>query len=150
MIKPEEMMLGDLIYNHRHWICPVTGINEECVQVIAKHYGELTYRWEDTYPIPLTEEIILQLGWKEIMPDDPKYKNGIGVGKQYKHPAYTDVLNIVQNSLTKMYWTLAGEVYVENLNDLQHVLHQTVKDRIITDGDKVMIDTYRFWENDGK
>lgn len=148
MIQSENLMLGDLVYNHRQWICPVTEISKNHVEVIAKHYGNSSYKLEDVYPIPLTEEIILQLGWEEITPDNPKYKRGIGIGKQYKHPSYTDILNIVQNSLTEMYWTINGKIYIKNLNDLQHILHQTVKDNIITDGDKVMIDTFRFWEHD--
>ena len=148
MIKPEDIMLGDLVYNHRQWICPVTAIAKDHVEVVAKYYGVQPYIWDDMYPIPLTEDIILQLGWEEITPDNPKHKIRIGLGKQFKHPDYTDVLNINQNSLTDMYWTLNGEICIKYLHDLQHVLHHTVKDTIIVDGDKLSIENYRFWEHE--
>ena len=59
-------MIGDLIYNHRKWICPVTAIDKDHVIVIAQHYGESSYRWEDVNPIPLTPEILEKIGFASV------------------------------------------------------------------------------------
>ena len=137
MIISKDLMQGDLIYNHRNWICPVIGIGiKEDITVIAQHYGESTYKVEDLFPIPISEDIILKLGWKEIKESDPNYKIRIGLGKQYKHPSYTKSLNIIQTSLSGLYYILNGEVIVRYLHDLQHILHHTVLDEIRYDYEK--------------
>ena len=56
MINTNELMRGDLIYNHRHWACPVVEIFDDRVTVIAHHYGEETFKVEDLYPIDLDDE----------------------------------------------------------------------------------------------
>ena len=58
MIDVTTLQLGNLVYNHRHWICPVIGLKDGEVTVIAKHYGESTYRSDIIYPIPITREIL--------------------------------------------------------------------------------------------
>ncbi|MBP5724447.1 MAG: hypothetical protein J6X18_12855 [Bacteroidales bacterium] len=132
----KSLMRGDLVYNHRNWICPVFGMDAETVTIIAQHYGEETFLLEDIHPIPLTEEIILNLGWEEIGKNHPDYKKKIGVGKQFKHPWYTSSLIIRQNALTDMYSTLNGEFVLRYLHDLQHVLLHTVEDEIQYDYEK--------------
>lgn len=129
-IIPKRLEVGDLIYNHRKWICVVLEITKEYVTVFARHYGELTYKWEDVEPIRLTEDIIKKLGWEEIDRESEDYVRGITSGKQFKHPDYTKTLNIRENALTNMYWTINGEVYITYLHDLQHVLRMTVADEI--------------------
>ena len=126
----KTLMLGDLIYNHRKWVCPVIGLNKDSITVIAQHYGESTYRREDNSAIPLTEEIILELGWEKLKESDEDFKRGIGKSNQYKHPWYTKTLMIVQNSLTDMYKCVDGEIVLRYVHDLQHVLHHTVEDEI--------------------
>lgn len=130
------IMMGDLVYNHRDWVCPVVGMDEETVTVIAQHYGEAPYLREEIRPVPLTEDIILSLGWEEIGEGHPDYKNKIGIGKQFKHPWYTGSLIIRQNSLVGTYWTLHGEFLLRYVHDLQHVLHHTVEDEIRYDYEK--------------
>lgn len=136
MINSKDLMQGDLIYNHRNWICPVVRIDEETITVVAQHYGKSSYRNENLFPIPISENIILKLGWKEIKESDPDYKIRIGLGKQYKHSSYTKSLNIIQNSLSGLYFILNGEVIVRYLQDLQHILHHTVLDEIRYDYEK--------------
>ena len=138
-------MIGDIIYNHRDWMCPVVGIDEDHVTVIARHYGVVVYKWEDVRPVPMTEDIILQLGWEEIPEDSPKHQNRIGLGKQYKHPWYTDTLNIHQNSLTELHW--CNEMPITFLHNLQHILDLTIKDKVVLDGiDKLKIDMHHVGE----
>ena len=131
MIDPKSILMqGDLVYNHRNWICPVVGIDKDTITVIAQHYGESTYKKDEIYPIPLTEEIILKLGWEEIDRDHPDYKSRIGLGKQFKHPWYTSCLCIRHNNLTDKYWVLNGNMVLRYLHDLQHILHHTTEDEI--------------------
>ena len=134
MIDTSTLMLGDLVLHHRGWICTVVGVTKDTVTIIARHYGEETFKAEDIHPIELTEEIILMLDWQEIPENDPEYKIKIGLGKQFKNKYYEKVLNINQNSLTDMYWTLNGNVHIKYLHELQHVLKQTTKDTIVTEG----------------
>jgi len=70
-MEAKELMVGDLIYNHRNWVCQVTDINKEHVTVIAQQYGETPYRWEDIYPIPLTTEILEKNGFIKSAPLTP-------------------------------------------------------------------------------
>ena len=65
MIDPKQLRLGNYIYNHRMWICPVTNISENTVSVIAHHYGEEPFFVKDLYPIPINKEILEKLGFKE-------------------------------------------------------------------------------------
>lgn len=126
----KTLMRGDLVYNHRNWICPVVGMNDETITVIAQHYGKFTYRTDEIHPIPLTEEIILKLGWEEINENHKDYVNKIGTGKQFKHPWYVKMLNIRQNSLSGLYYVLNNDVVLRYLHDLQHILLHTVEDEI--------------------
>ena len=151
-MKERDLMIGDLVYNHRKWICPVIAISEDSVTVIAHHYGECTYRWEDIYPIDLTDDIIKQLGWEEISETDLTYKHGLGVGKQYKHPWYIDELNIISNSLTDM--PFCKHIAIPFVHRLQHILNLTVKDKIILDDNStpnhetLSIKCHRIWEDE--
>ena len=63
MINTNELMRGDLIYNHRHWACPVVEIFDDKVTVIAHHYGEETFKVEDLYPIDLDDEFFKRNGF---------------------------------------------------------------------------------------
>ena len=57
-MKPNELMIGDYVYNHRNWECPVVEIHKDSAVVIAKHYGEEEFLLSDLRPIPLTPEIL--------------------------------------------------------------------------------------------
>ena len=63
MINTNELMLGDLIYNHRHWACPVVEIFDDRATVIAHHYGEETFKVEDLYPIDLDDDFFKKNGF---------------------------------------------------------------------------------------
>ena len=63
MINREDLMVGDLVYNHRKWECPVVEILSDGATVIARHYGKETFRYEDLSPIPLTKEILEKNGF---------------------------------------------------------------------------------------
>ena len=148
-MKERNLMIGDLVYNHRMWICTVVGVDEEYVTVIARHYGRCSYNWEDIQPIPMTKEIITQLGWEEIKEGDPDYKIAIGLKKAFKHPWYEKSLNIHQNSLTDMYWF--HDVYIKHLHVLQHALYECTKDKILLEDEndnKVHIKDHHIWDDD--
>ena len=67
MINTNELMRGDLIYNHRHWACPVVEVFEDRVTVVAHHYGEETFKVEDLYPIDLDDEFFKKNGFIDFI-----------------------------------------------------------------------------------
>ena len=127
MIDPlNTLMYGDLVYNHRNWICPVVGFDKDkTITVIAQHYGEATYDRSLIHPIPLTEDIILTLGWKVV--------SNQGDEITYKHPWYTNVLNITRVELLGMWVIIGGNIAIRYLHDLQHILRHATEDDIIYD-----------------
>jgi hypothetical protein len=60
-------MRGDLIYNHRHWACPVVEVFEDRVTVVAHHYGEETFKVEDLYLIDLDDEFFKKNGFIDFV-----------------------------------------------------------------------------------
>lgn len=61
------LQIGNLLYNHRRWACPILDIGADRVTVIARHYGEETFLLEDMREIDLSEDLIPKLGFeKEI------------------------------------------------------------------------------------
>lgn len=140
------LMLHDLVYNHRNWVCPVVGIDKKYITVIAKHYGETSYERENISPIPLTEEIITQLGWQQVVEGDEGFdftRKSIST-KQYKNPDYTKTLNITHRDESGIWLILEGEFQMRYVHDLQHVLRHTVTDDIGYDTEKgfYLIDGY--------
>ena len=67
MINTNELMRGDLIYNHRHWACPVVEVFEDRVTVVAHHYGEETFKVEDLYPIDLDDDFFKKNGFIDFV-----------------------------------------------------------------------------------
>ena len=67
MINSNELMRGDLIYNHRHWACPVVEVFEDRVTVVAHHYGEETFKVEDLYPIELDDDFFKKNGFIDFV-----------------------------------------------------------------------------------
>ena len=67
MINSNELMRGDLIYNHRHWACPVVEVFDDRVTVVAHHYGEETFKVEDLYPIDLDDEFFKKNGFIDFI-----------------------------------------------------------------------------------
>lgn len=67
MINTNELMRGDLIYNHRHWACPVVEVFEDRVTVVAHHYGEETFKVEDLYPIDLDDDFFKKNGFIDFI-----------------------------------------------------------------------------------
>ena len=148
------LMLRDLVYNHRKWVCPVTGIDKKHISVIAQHYGETSYERETISPIPLTEEIIKQLGWQQVVEGDEGFdsERKSTLSKQYKNPDYTKTLNITHRDESGIWYILGGEFHMRYVHDLQHVLRHTVTDDIGYNNEKgfYLIDGYieRLYEND--
>lgn len=140
------LMLRDLVYNHRNWVCPVVGIDKKYITVIAQHYGESPYTRDLVNPIPLSEEIITQLGWKVVKEGDKGFdmKNKSVFKTQYKNPNYTTTLNIIHGENTGLWYILGGEFYMRYVHDLQHVLRHIVTDDIGYDKEKgfYLIDGY--------
>jgi len=62
-MKAEELMIGDWVYNHRYWECPIVEIHKNSAIVIARHYGEEEFLLSDLRPIPLTTEILEKNGF---------------------------------------------------------------------------------------
>lgn len=124
------LILGDLVYNHRKWVCPVVGLDSQYITVIAHHYGESPYKREDVSLIELTDEIIEQLGWKEIKEGDPDYRRNISLEKEFKHPDYSKELNITKNSISGLYHILKGNITLRYVSDLNHVIFHKFNDRI--------------------
>ena len=67
MINTNELMRGDLIYNHRHWACSVVEVFDDRVTVIAHHYGEETFKVDDLYPIDLDDDFFKRNGFIDFV-----------------------------------------------------------------------------------
>lgn len=69
-MKATDLMIGDWVYNHRNWECPILSIRRDYdseqyyAMVIARHYGEEEFKVEDLSPIPLTAEILEKSGFE--------------------------------------------------------------------------------------
>lgn len=130
MIEGKQMLMkGDLVYNHRKWVCPVLGFDEDSVTVYAGHYGKSTYMLDDISSIPISEDIIKQLGYEEIETD-------VWHRKTFKHPWYTSTLNIQIGGVTGLFWIVDGDFPIRYVQDLQHVLRHTVAADIAYDAEK--------------
>lgn len=124
------LIIGDLVRNHRNWVCPVVALDNKYITVIARHYGECPYLREDVSLIELTDEIIEQLGWEVIKEGDPGFRRSISLEKEFKHPDYTETLNITKNSLSGLYHILNGNITLRYVSDLNHVIFHKFNDRI--------------------
>lgn len=62
-MEAKDLMIGDYVYNHRNWECPIVEIHKDSAVVIARHYGEEEFLLSDLRPIPLTTEILEKNGW---------------------------------------------------------------------------------------
>lgn len=75
----KDLQIGDWVYNHRKWECPILSIRRDYdseqyyVMVIARHYGEEEFRVEDLSPIPLTPEILEKNGFVRDEKDEEMY-----------------------------------------------------------------------------
>ena len=58
MISNRGLQIGNLLYNHRDWACPIIGIDKDRVTVIARQYGKETFLLEDMKEIKLSEKIM--------------------------------------------------------------------------------------------
>lgn len=88
-MKANELMVGDYVYNHRNWECPIVEIHKNSALVIAKHYGEEEFLLSDLRPIPLTPEILEKNGFEKVY-------------DKYKLPNY----RIKWNGYTDLYFTV--------------------------------------------
>lgn len=66
----QGLQVGNLVYNHRRWACPITNIQEDRLTVIARHYGEETFLLEDMKEIDLSEDLIPKLGFEKENQED--------------------------------------------------------------------------------
>ena len=124
------LIIGDLVCNHRNWVCPVAALDSKYITVIARHYGECPYLREDVSLIELTDEIIEQLGWEVIKECDPGFRRSISLEKEFKHPDYTKELNITKNSISGLYHILNGNITLRYVSDLNHVIFHKFNERI--------------------
>jgi len=62
-MEAKDLMIGDWVYNHRNWECPIVEIHKDSAVVIARHYGEEEFLLSDLRPIPLTPEILEKNGF---------------------------------------------------------------------------------------
>ena len=82
-MEAKDLMIGDYVYNHRNWECPIVEIHKDSAVVIARHYGEEEFRVEDLSPIPLTPEILEKNGWEKtptgyvFYTDGKRYDNSL-------------------------------------------------------------------------
>ena len=67
MINTNELMLGDLICNHRHWACLVVEIFDDRVTVISHHYRKETFKGEDLYLIDLDDDFFKRNGFIDFV-----------------------------------------------------------------------------------
>ena len=67
MINTNELMLSDLIYNHRHWACLVVEIFDDRVTVISHHYRKETFKGEDLYLIDLDDDFFKRNGFIDFV-----------------------------------------------------------------------------------
>lgn len=63
-MEAKDLMVGDYVYNHRNWECPIVEIHKNSAVVIARHYGEEEFLLSDLRPIPLTAEILEKNGFQ--------------------------------------------------------------------------------------
>jgi hypothetical protein len=78
MLNPRELRIGNLIYVKPYSFEPeieyeVTDLSEEGTNLLARGDAEWYYRLSDMFPIPLTEEWLVRLGFSKN-----KFKNSIG------------------------------------------------------------------------
>lgn len=109
-MEANELMVGDYVYNHRNWECPIVEIHKNSALVIAKHYGEEEFLLSDLRPIPLTPEILEKNGFEK------SYSNiltadGYKKLPQYKYKNMAQVQDICRNLITISYSDLEGGVY---------------------------------------
>lgn len=84
-MEAKDLMIGDYVYNHRNWECPIVEIHKNSAIVIARYYGEEEFLLSDLRPIPLTQEILEKNGWEkcniDVVDDDEQY--GCAYGSFY-------------------------------------------------------------------
>ncbi len=116
--------IGDLVYNHRHWICPVTAISRDYITVIARHYGESSYQRKDVHLIELTDDILKQLGWEEMNEGELDYAvNTLRPPKDFH--LYTPDFYIAKDFFGDFY-SICGKFGLKYLSDLNHLIrHKT-------------------------
>ena len=135
MIQTTEIMRGDLLYNHRMWVCPVIEVFKDSVTVIARHYGEETFKTEDMYPIPLTVDIISQNNF--TIEDDSFGQESVKIASRKDFNLY-----VVFTASGKIYcgpWISVqhGSDYIDDLfvikfvHELQHLLKSSKADSTI-------------------
>ena len=126
----KNLMVGDIVKGKNGEVCTVLGVSGGFVILSTDPHNP--YECSEIEPVGLTEDIIRMLDWNEVKEGDDGYEKGVHwTRKQFKNIWYTTTLNIRINVMTGMMWIVDGEIYVRNLNDLQHVLRMTVKDEII-------------------
>ncbi len=123
-------MIGDIVKGKDGKVCTVLGVSGGFVILSTDPHNP--HECSEIEPVPLTEEIIKMLDWREVVKGEDGYDKDVSwIRKQFKNIWYTKTLNISVNTTTDMMWIVGGEIYVKNINDLQHVLRMTVKDEII-------------------
>ena len=112
-MKTRDLQIGDLIYNHRLWVCPVVEVLKDSVTVIAKHYGESTYSIDEMYPIWITPEILLNNG----------FRLSDGLTDVYEHKT-SPTIRVIKTSDEK--WSVSTtnvtDINIKYIHEFQQVL----------------------------
>ena len=112
-MNTRDLQIGDLVYNHRLWVCPVVEILKDSVTVIAKHYGESTYRINDISPIEITPEILLNSGFRLVDAYSDVYENKT-----------SRIIRVIKTSDGK--WSISTtnvtDINIKYIHEFQHVL----------------------------
>ena len=74
MIKPQELRIGNLVFDHLGRVQKVAEIRSDAYICYLSNGAKLKYKLNTTKPIPLTEEILLKFGFeKTANPRELKY-----------------------------------------------------------------------------
>ena len=111
-MEAKDLMIGDYVYNHRNWECPIVEIHKDSAVVIAKHYGEEEFLLSDLKPIPLTTEILEKNGFVE------KSERRWVLSDEYTGD---EVLVLYEVAIGFAMPTLGLAIGLQNVHELQHL-----------------------------
>lgn len=118
-MKANELMVGDLVYNHRNWACPIVEIHKDSAVVIARHYGEEKFELKDLRPIPLTLEILEKNGLE-------KDNHGRLYGEYFDEDINQDLEITFDSKTGEVWWSYNWDEYriirLRYVHQLQHAL----------------------------
>ena len=124
-MEAKDLMIGDYVYNHRYWECPIVEIHKNSAIVIARHYEEEEFLLSDLRPIPLTTEILEKNGF-EVQDQGGGRKDlwtGFGIAREGDiEVEFQDNIPIhlkIDGAFNGEYYTSSNITYI---HQLQHAL----------------------------